>query len=195
MPENSWEHAEFTIGELHRMIEEDKVVEVPMYQRGTVWSESQVNALMDTIKKGLPFGSILLYQKSDNLHYMIIDGLQRTTAMYKFVSEPGRFFNETDIDLKIIRKIVEQIPLLGNKEETKKILSDEIRLWVNSKKSMKDIANMQYVEFGLYLSSKYEQYKGNEILIGQMIEPMLSEFKSVCQDLLTITQRNTFFKV
>lgn len=62
MAENTWELKEFSIQELHRDIDKE-LIEVPDYQRGVVWTEKQVNDLMDTIKKGLPYGSVLLYKK------------------------------------------------------------------------------------------------------------------------------------
>ena len=183
MAENTWSPEEFTINELHKKIEEEKTIEVPIYQRGTVWSQKQVDALMDTIKRGLPYGCILLYKKDDG-HYMIIDGLQRITAIYKFVNEPGRFFNEDDIDQRIIREIASKFEFAEGRDETKKKLTNFLKKWVNEKKSMTDIANMQYVDFGVYLSSEYETLKGHEIEIGRIIEPMLANFRNLCQELL-----------
>ena len=58
---NQWEPKEFTAEEIHNMRADNKIV-VPLYQRGKVWKPNQKNDLIDSIKKGLPFGSILLYQ-------------------------------------------------------------------------------------------------------------------------------------
>lgn len=184
MAENTWELKEFSIQELHRDIDKE-LIEVPDYQRGVVWTEKQVNDLMDTIKKGLPYGSVLLYKKNDGQHYMIIDGLQRITAVYKFVKEPGRFFNEADIDLNIVRGIASKFNFLEDHDKTERALVDQIKNWVNVNKTMKDIVDMQYVKFGSLLSGQYASLKNHEIELGEMVAPMLANFKELCQCVLT----------
>lgn len=183
MTENTWELEEFAIQDLHKEIA-NGTIEVPEYQRGIVWTEKQVNDLMDTIRKGLPYGSILLYKKNDGLHYMIIDGLQRITSIYKFVEEPGRYFNENFIDLNIVKEMASKYNLGENQEETEQILIDQIKKWVNDNKTMHDIANMQYVKFGSLLSKQYSFLQNQEIQIGDMIAPMLADFKDLCQSVL-----------
>ena len=56
---NSWKMDEFTAQEIHEK-EQNKKIVVPKYQRGIVWKDSQKKELIDSIKKGIPFGSILL---------------------------------------------------------------------------------------------------------------------------------------
>ena len=107
----------------------NKVFVVPRYQRGVVWKDQQRADLVDTIKKGLPFGTLLLY-KDDNGVYQIIDGLQRSNAIIAFVQNPTQFFEEEDIDISVIRKIVQMANMQGNvraQEETIKSLLIE---WV-----------------------------------------------------------------
>lgn len=183
MSENSWDLEEFAIDYLHEEIE-NGTIEVPEYQRGIVWKEKQVKDLMDTIINGLPYGSILLYKKNDGQHYMIIDGLQRITAIYKFVEEPGRFFNETLIDHDVVRKMASKFNFGEKQDEAEQILADQIQKWVNDNKTMHDIANMQYAKFGSFLSEQYNTLKGQEIQIGDMVSPMLSKFKETCQSVL-----------
>lgn len=75
--ENSWKMEEFTATQIHKNQDEGKMV-VPSYQRGFVWKKEQENELIDSIKKGLPFGSMLLYKDENKGNYRIIDGLQRS---------------------------------------------------------------------------------------------------------------------
>ena len=56
---NTWEQASFTAIEINDNIE-NKIFVVPQYQRGFVWSDKQKDQFVDTLKRGLPFGTILL---------------------------------------------------------------------------------------------------------------------------------------
>lgn len=101
---NTWELKEFTAEEIHNQQDEDKIV-VPKYQRGIVWKESQKKDLIDSIKKGIPFGSILLYHDEDQSNFRLIDGLQRCNTIYEFISNPANFFDENDIDDNVINQL------------------------------------------------------------------------------------------
>ena len=182
--ENDWKLEEFTIQKLHEMIEVDKIIEIPNYQRGVVWTQSQVNDLLDSIKRGLPFGSILLFKRTDN-HYLIIDGLQRTSSIYKFVNEPGKFFDENDINKKDLKRLIDQFELQGNKDELILDISTELKKWVNSNKTMQEVKDLQYAEFGSILSNNYITLKGKEFEIGKIIAPMLKNFKDICDTILS----------
>lgn len=181
--ENDWTLKEFTISKIYTMIEVEQTIEVPQYQRGIVWSDNQIKDLIDSIKKGLPFGSILLFERSSD-HYMIIDGLQRTSSIYQFVKEPGKFFEENDIDRDVILEIINRTSLEGNRDELVNDVTNELKKWVNTNKTMQEISDLQYVEFGVVLSRKYESLSGKEIEIGSIIAPILKEYKEVCNNIL-----------
>ena len=57
---NDWKTDEFKATTIKENMDSG-VFNVPKYQRGIVWSDKQRAELVDTIKKGLPFGSLLLY--------------------------------------------------------------------------------------------------------------------------------------
>ena len=78
---NTWEQASYTAIEINNNII-SKFFVVPPYQRGYVWSEKQKEQFIDTLKRGLPFGTILLYRDEKENKYQIIDGLQRCTTMW-----------------------------------------------------------------------------------------------------------------
>ena len=100
---NEWKMEEFSVLEIDKNLSSKKFV-VPRYQRGVVWNDRQRADLVDTIKKGLPFGTLLLYKNDLNL-YQIIDGLQRSHAVIEFVNNPTQFFDEEDIEDGIIKKL------------------------------------------------------------------------------------------
>ena len=90
MMKNEWTVEEYKATTIEENITK-KVFVVPRYQRGLVWKEQQRFDLVDTIKKGLPFGTLLLYKTSSGT-YQIIDGLQRSNAILEFVKNPTQFF-------------------------------------------------------------------------------------------------------
>ena len=94
---NTWKLESFTAEQINENIDK-KVFTIPMYQRGVVWSQSQKDILIDTIKKGLPFGSLLLYYNNDDGRgtYQIIDGLQRS------VNVNIRMYNFDDVQCTVI---------------------------------------------------------------------------------------------
>lgn len=77
-----------------------KQIEIPRFQRGISWSSERQQRLIGSIRQGFPIGAILLAQKNDGGHerYSIIDGLQRTTAIRRFVDDPTQFIGTSDND-------------------------------------------------------------------------------------------------
>ena len=56
--------------------------------------------LIDSIKKGIPFGSILLYNDEEANNFRLIDGLQRCTTIYEFISNPANYLTKTTLMMK-----------------------------------------------------------------------------------------------
>ena len=80
----------------------DNKIGIPAFQRSFVWNREQVKELFDSIKKGYPIGSILLWNKKekmarrgflsdkilepiDGVNY-VLDGRQRLTVFYGCIS-------------------------------------------------------------------------------------------------------------
>lgn len=75
-----------TYSQLSNMYEK-KIIKVPDMQRGFVWSKLQASRLIESILMGLPLPSIFLVQIEEDgrKKYLVIDGLQRITAIYSFI--------------------------------------------------------------------------------------------------------------
>jgi hypothetical protein len=73
-----------SIQEAYRNFSDDKFLVNRRYQRKLVWTVSEKQFLIDSIKKGLPIPLILLAQTTDG-KYEIIDGLQRLNAIFSFI--------------------------------------------------------------------------------------------------------------
>jgi uncharacterized protein with ParB-like and HNH nuclease domain len=79
----------------------------PNFQRGHVWAEQQQIAFLEYFFKGGKSGTVIYFNKPDwhgrvkdgsYNEYVCVDGLQRITAIYKFVNNEipifGTFFKE-----------------------------------------------------------------------------------------------------
>lgn len=176
---NEWTVEEFKA----TMIEENirkKIFVVPRYQRGLVWRDEQRFDLVDTIKKGLPFGTLLLY-KTSNGTYQIIDGLQRSNAILEFVKKPTQFFDENDIDMSVIKEIVKLANVAGNKSSQEETIKNLLVDWVkNEHKTLDDVTSMQFPKFGRIVANQFVTCKGKEFDIGDLITPMMKSYQEIC---------------
>ncbi len=79
----------------------NKKVTIPEFQRRIVWSKQKQEDLVTSIKKGYPFGSLLLARgrnsQSSTVDYKLIDGLQRTQTLRKYASQPNNSFTATEL--------------------------------------------------------------------------------------------------
>ena len=73
-----------------KLSEDGILAEVPILQRGLVWDQSQIELLWDSILRGIPIGSLVLCEiseeikkqsKSENASHFILDGQQRCNAI------------------------------------------------------------------------------------------------------------------
>ena len=100
----------------------DKVADgkylIPEFQRDFIWDKRQMIDLFDSIVKGFPIGSIILWspqednfdsfdviggvkiKKSSLPHYYILDGRQRLTTLISVLSEKGENKDFIYVDLK-----------------------------------------------------------------------------------------------
>ncbi|ADE19887.1 DUF262 domain-containing protein [Mycoplasma crocodyli] len=65
---------------------------IPMFQRGFKWKKQDEISFIDSIVNDYPVGSLLLYRENDN-RFMLIDGLQRSTAIRNFIKQPNKYFS------------------------------------------------------------------------------------------------------
>ena len=182
--ENSWKMEEFTAQEIHKKKEDKKIV-VPKYQRGIVWKENQKKELIDSIKKGIPFGSILLYYDENANNYRLIDGLQRCTTIYEFISNPANFFDIDDIDDDAIDTLKEQIGTVSNEETVKNKIIEIILKWIKIEhKTMQDVVRMQFYGCAKMISEEFPTLKGKETETVEIIKPMFDKYIQMCEQML-----------
>jgi len=182
---NNWKPDTFSAEDLARKIEL-KLITVPMYQRGLVWKAKQKEMLIDTIKKGLPFGTILLYRDAQK-NERIVDGLQRCYTIFEFMRNPARYFVEADIDDNSIQRIMGIMALAGNQSEIETKIKTCLLKWVETAHhTMKDVERMQYNGFVQELIKEFPSAKEKTCEIVDLIIPTLKSYQDVCSALANI---------
>jgi len=78
-------------------------ITVPQFQRSLVWSKSQKDQFIQTVREGKPFGSILVYKSMEK--YEIIDGLQRFTTLRNYEENPAEYIDITSDNFPQITEI------------------------------------------------------------------------------------------
>jgi hypothetical protein len=125
-----------------------KALIIPRYQRTFVWKDSRRRALIDSILKGYPIGSIIL-RKTGELQsildkqgrevecetYEIIDGLQRSTSIIAHALSPMHVAT-TEFVADIIRgggieieRVVKSIDSIAEDEVTEQMVVKDISDW------------------------------------------------------------------
>ncbi len=92
-------------------------VTIPEYQRRLVWSQSTRKSLIDSIKRGYPFGSILIFEDvargqsaaDGKKYYNLIDGLQRTQALKSYVEYQNGYFTRADLDDELVDTVARHL--------------------------------------------------------------------------------------
>ena len=185
--QNHWKPDSFTAEQLESLIK-DKKITIPPYQRGIVWDDKKKDKLIDSIKNGFPFGSILLYEDQTTGTFQLIDGLQRSSTIFEFVNNPAKYFDIDDVDENAIAQIYKLIEVNGNEVEIKERIKNQLIIWVRNKhKTMKDVKSMQYIDFAFALSEEFPTLSNPSKLkkIAELITPMLKEYASMCDSMLS----------
>lgn len=91
------------------------IIKKPDYQRNFIWKDKKKEGLIETVKKGLPIGSILLSEKIDG-YYLLIDGLQRISTLNEIKSNPFKYISEKEISQELIKE-----NLINNIDDAKNI--------------------------------------------------------------------------
>lgn len=82
---------------------EGRKIIIPIFQRGKRWDKSLKDALIDSLLKGYPVGTLLFAEK-ENKKYSVVDGLQRCTTVCEYILNPTLRENLHNIDEQILNK-------------------------------------------------------------------------------------------
>lgn len=84
---------------------------LPPYQRRGVWGRDKQRALMVSLQKQWPVGSLLFARLhgGDRDHYTLIDGQQRATAICKVHENPCAFLTPDDVSPSVLKALCEYV--------------------------------------------------------------------------------------
>ncbi len=74
----------FSVYELNRKLEQKKIIMNPDFQRNLVWKHQQKSQFIESIILNIPLPP-LYFRKELNGDYIVVDGLQRTSAIQDFL--------------------------------------------------------------------------------------------------------------
>lgn len=105
-------------------------INVPRFQRNLIWPKKNKQELINSIKKGLPIGSLLLAENKDGM-YSVVDGLQRISSIKDFEKNRFAYINEEEVNEEDIFSVIEcstyskeqfkEMPLYFREENSEKI--------------------------------------------------------------------------
>ena len=187
---NNWKPKTITVRELEYKMKNNEIA-VPTYQRGVVWSDNMQKDLIDSIKNGYPFGSLVMYSyEVQGKPLLLIDGLQRSTALFRFVNNPSEYFGEMDISDKTIDDLSIALGFDDASTTVKKDLRAKLVEWTKSLSGSDSIKNMDVYKCAEYLANniKLPGKDPNDFnfisTIKNVIEPTFQDYKDVCNGII-----------
>lgn len=132
----SWTMKDLT-DSLKNMHKDNKIIVVPMFQRGKRWKEEQEDTFIDSLKKGYPVGTMLFYKRVENNKevYTLVDGLQRGNTIKKYMTNPTKYFSSASIPIEISDEVFETLNLQGSdriiKEKIKQSIVEAVHKFQN----------------------------------------------------------------
>ena len=156
-------------------------ITIPPYQRRLVWNQSKRKELINSIKHGYPFGSILLYEDikrgqeaGDGKHYFsLIDGLQRTQALMDFVQRQNGYFTRADLDDDFIDLVARH--LRKETDEYRDRIRATIVEWVKGRRSFDAASGWSDSNLTRTLIEKVLRTPSNSLLLQQMFFELSSD--------------------
>ena len=188
---NDWKALTIKARELEERIR-NKQIQIPTYQRGIVWKPNMQKELIDSIKNGYPFGSLVIYTYGrnggvDNKPDLLIDGLQRSTAIFKFINNPSDFFDENDILDEYLNKLIDIMPGTFSSSGIRAKIKAIIVEWVKDHKSSESVRNMNSYLCAQKLMKEISALKygaESEIevqnKVAEIISPIFEQYKNLC---------------
>lgn len=156
---------------LQNMHKDNKRIVVPMFQRGKRWDGDKEQMFIDSLKKGYPVGTMLFYEKMENGQqtYILVDGLQRSNCIRKYINNPTEFINTGSIPEEEYGEVMIAMGLSPNDDKSK--VKEKLSAFIKEQKGFKDI---QYFNVAKEIA---ECYNADFSKIGDVINVIDKIFK------------------
>jgi len=124
---------------LQNMHKDNKRIVVPMFQRGKRWDKDKEQTFIDSLKKGYPVGTMLFYEKMEDGQqtYILVDGLQRSNCIRKYINNPTEFINTGSIPEKEYGEVM--VAMGMSIDDDMSNVKDKLSVFIKEQKSFKDI--------------------------------------------------------
>ena len=170
---------------------EEKRIVIPRFQRGQRWKAEQEESFIDSVRKGYPVGTLLFYktvETDDNGKikevYTLVDGLQRSTAISRYLQAPMKFFSGKDVSESFVDDVFN---LLGfpeiQKENLKPIIIEKHVDYIHG---LKSFSNPQ--TYTLAVSIFNSIAVPNNDIMEEMIECLSKHLQETIQNHNAIAQ-------
>lgn len=169
---------------------ENRKIVVPTFQRDRVWDKEQERLFVDSILKGYPFGSMLFHERKEgnDTIYVLVDGLQRSNTLKKYIADPLSFLENTDFNDDDCKKIIEAMQIDKNEiniDKTRNALISFI-------KTHKKFDDLKYVSIlnnflGIF-SLKFSEglYLNMETALDEVFEEKKQTYNTVKNTLIPV---------
>lgn len=95
-----------SLSDVLRKVDRTKI-QLPDFQRGWVWENDRIRALLASISRGFPIGAVMMLDSGGDIHFkcrpvegaavdsagrpehFLLDGQQRLTSLYQALRHPG----------------------------------------------------------------------------------------------------------
>jgi hypothetical protein len=144
--------------------ESDGALEIPRFQRHLVWDERRREQLIDSLFRGFPVGSLLVYRRATatgGVYYQLVDGLQRTSAIRRYQEEPlryapaGRLLPKEHLDW-----LLDLIGADTPSEETVEAVSEAFTSWMRETKELRGQAGFTAKKLASALNTSLSDGEG-----------------------------------
>lgn len=169
-----WKAEELTTA-LQGTDKDNQRIVVPMFQRGRCWKLKQEKIFIDSIIKGYPIGSMLFHERKDGNEtiYVLVDGLQRSNTLKKYISDPLSFIENKDFTDDECSQVLQKINIEKNKENIVLIR----QLLITFIKQHKKYDELQYTDLQTEIIEKF-----NLSYTGQLLKDIAAALDIVFQE-------------
>lgn len=165
-----------------------KRIVVPMFQRGARWSRKQDEGLIDSLRKGFPIGTMLFYSVIENntQTYILVDGLQRSNCIRKYITRPTEFFKDSLIGDESCSHLL-GIMNIKPVDENVVLVKNSIRDFVTAQQSY---SNFEYHKLAEVLLNLFGLAKADNVLkmstsvidaIKNILEPFQGQYDNIAK--------------
>lgn len=188
-------YEEWTLKEVAQALEDrhknGRIIKVPLFQRSIVWKTEQQRMFIDSLKNGFPIGTLLFAKSVSNNQetFTLIDGLQRSNTIKKYIQNPTQFFGDLDINEDLINNISEILGQSGNQTAIAQKIKECLIEFI---KNSDDVSEIQYLDFARKLADEFPIL--NELsklfAVGDAVAPFVKAYKdnyeAICNSIIPV---------